>query len=73
MDWNVINISKFVETEEPTMEQRKSKFYEEYLKTPNVISPWYRNIVPVQVIIFLSFALNTIFLAIPTCTKVLIV
>ncbi|XP_016665103.1 endoribonuclease dcr-1 isoform X5 [Acyrthosiphon pisum] len=48
VDWNVINVSKFVETEEPTMEQRKSKFYEEYLKTPNVISPWYRNIVPVQ-------------------------
>ncbi|XP_026808824.1 endoribonuclease Dicer-like isoform X3 [Rhopalosiphum maidis] len=48
LDWNVINIDKFVETEEPTMEQRNSKFYEEYLKIPNVISPWYRNIVPIQ-------------------------
>ncbi|XP_027844608.1 endoribonuclease Dicer isoform X4 [Aphis gossypii] len=48
VDWNVININKFVETEEPTMEQRKTKFYEEYLKIPNVISPWYRNIVPIQ-------------------------
>jgi len=34
------------------MEQRNSKFYEKYLGTPNVITPWYRNIVPVQVIIF---------------------
>jgi len=58
VDWNVININKFVETEEPTMEQRKTKFYEEYLKIPNVISPWYRNIVPIQVIIFLLLVLN---------------
>ncbi|XP_022180231.1 endoribonuclease dcr-1 isoform X3 [Myzus persicae] len=48
VDWNVIDINRFVEIEEPTMEQRNSKFYEEYLKTPNVISPWYRNIIPVQ-------------------------
>ncbi|XP_060881396.1 endoribonuclease Dicer-like isoform X5 [Metopolophium dirhodum] len=48
VDWNVISINKFVETEEPTMEQRQSKFYEKYLEKPNVISPWYRNIVPVQ-------------------------
>lgn len=50
MDWDVVNLNTFVELEEPTMKQRKSKFYEEYLKTPNVVSPWYRNIVPIQVI-----------------------
>uniref|UniRef100_A0A2H8TDA5 Endoribonuclease Dicer n=1 Tax=Melanaphis sacchari TaxID=742174 RepID=A0A2H8TDA5_9HEMI len=48
LDWDVINIDKFVEIEEPTMEQRNSKFYKEYLEIPNVISPWYRNIIPVQ-------------------------
>lgn len=52
LDWNVVNINTLIEVEEPTLEQRKSKFYEEYLKTPNVISPWYRNILPVQVIKF---------------------
>lgn len=52
LDWDVVNINTFIELEEPTMEQRKSKFYEEYLKTPNVVSPWYRNIVPIQVIKF---------------------
>lgn len=51
VDWSVIDINKFVETDLPTMEQRESKFYEEYLKTTSVISPWYRNIVPIQVII----------------------
>lgn len=51
VDWNVVSINKFVETEVPTIEQRKSKFYEEYLKMPNIISPWYRNISPIQVII----------------------
>jgi len=60
LDWNVINIDKFVETEEPTMEQRNSKFYEEYLEIPNVISPWYRNIVPIQVIIFLLLVVTHI-------------
>jgi len=68
VDWNVVNIDKFVETEEPTMEQRNSKFYEEYLKIPNVISPWYRNIA-VQVIMFLLFVLSTIILAVPIYLK----
>lgn len=53
-----MNINKFVETEEPTTEQKNSKFYEEYLTTPNVISPWYRNILPVQVIIFSLISFN---------------
>lgn len=51
MDWNTIDIKEFVETVIPTKKHRESQFYEEYLKTPNVISPWYRNIVPIQVII----------------------
>jgi len=55
LDWNVININKFVETDEkPTMEQRNSKFYEEYLSSIHVISPWYKKVSPVQVIIFFS-------------------
>lgn len=49
IDWNVVSIDKFVETEPPTTEQKKTKFYEEYLTTSNVISPWYRNITPIQV------------------------
>ncbi|VVC42507.1 Hypothetical protein CINCED_3A023563 [Cinara cedri] len=48
LDWSVMNIHEFVELEFPTIEQRESKFYEEYLKTPHVISPWYRNIEPIQ-------------------------
>lgn len=53
LDWNVINLNKFVETDEkPTMEQRNSKIYKEYLSSFNVISPWYKNISPVQVTIF---------------------
>jgi len=46
-----MSINKFVETKPPTKEQIKSKFYEKYLEMSNVIiSPWYRNIVPIQVI-----------------------
>lgn len=51
IDWNVVDVDKFIETEIPTMEQRKSKFYNKYLQTFNVISPWYRNIVPIQVLL----------------------
>lgn len=51
VDWDVINITKFVETKIPTMEQRKSKFYENNLEILSVISPWYRNILPIQVVI----------------------
>lgn len=49
VDWDVVDINTFVETEIPTKEQRKSKFYEKYLTMSNVISPWYRNISPIQV------------------------
>lgn len=51
VDWDVIEINKFVETEVPTTEQKKLSFYKDYLKTPNIISPWYRNVTPIQVII----------------------
>lgn len=54
MDWDVVDINTFVETEVPNMEQRNSKFYEEYLKEPCVISPWYRSISPLQVIMLTS-------------------
>jgi len=67
LDWNVININKFIETDEtPTMEQRNSKLYEEYLSSNHVISLWYKNVSPVQVIIFFLFVLNTIILSVPT-------
>lgn len=50
VDWDVVDINNFVETEVvPTMEQRNSKYYEPYLNKHNVISPWYRNIIPIQV------------------------
>lgn len=52
MDWDVVNIDTLVETEVPTMEKRKSKFYNDYLEKINIISPWYRNILPIQVIIW---------------------
>lgn len=51
VDWDVVNITTFVETKIPTIEQRKSKFYEKNLEILNVISPWYRNILPTQVVI----------------------
>lgn len=67
LDWNVININKFVETDEkPTMEQRNSKIYKEYLSSFNVITPWYKNVSPVQVTIFFLFILNIIILTVPT-------
>jgi len=67
LDLNVIHINKFVEADEkPTLEQRNSKFYEEYLSSIHVISPWYKNVSPVQVIIFFLFILNTIILSVPT-------
>lgn len=51
MDWDVVDIDNFVETEVvPTMEQRNSKYYESYLNKYNVVSPWYRNTIPIQVI-----------------------
>lgn len=49
MDWNIVDLNTFVETKPPTMAKRKEKFYEEYLEMSSVISPWYRNIVPLQV------------------------
>lgn len=51
VNWNVIDINILVETEVPTKEKRKSKFYDDHLEKISVISPWYRNIVPIQVII----------------------
>ncbi|XP_050534312.1 endoribonuclease Dicer-like isoform X2 [Daktulosphaira vitifoliae] len=48
IDWKVIDINIFVETNPPTLDQRKAKFYEKYFNTPYIISPWYRNITPIQ-------------------------
>ncbi|XP_050430735.1 endoribonuclease dcr-1 isoform X3 [Adelges cooleyi] len=48
INWDVVDIDTFVMTEAPTEEERKAKFYEKYFETPHIISPWYRNIVPIQ-------------------------
>ncbi|XP_025190355.1 endoribonuclease Dicer-like [Melanaphis sacchari] len=48
LDWDVINLDKLVETEDPTIEQRKAKFYKEDLNMYSVVSPWYRSIIPVE-------------------------
>lgn len=50
VDWDIVNINTLVETEVPNMEQRKSKFYKHYLEKYNVITPWYKNLSPKQVI-----------------------
>jgi len=50
VNWDVIDINTLVETEVPTKEKRKSKFYDDYLEKISVISPWYRN-TTIQVII----------------------
>lgn len=50
MDWNVVAINTLVETNVPTEEQKECNFFEEYLNTSTIISPWYRNFLPIQVI-----------------------
>jgi len=50
VDWDVIDIIQFIETDIPTTKQKISNFYEDYLQMSSIISPWYRNILPLEVI-----------------------
>lgn len=50
VDWDIVNINTLVEEEVPNMEQRKSKFYEDYLKEHTIITPWYKDVSPIKVI-----------------------
>lgn len=45
VDWNVVDINPFTEPNVvPTIEQRESMCLEEYIKTRNLVSQWYRNL-----------------------------
>lgn len=51
VDWDIVNLDTLVETKVPTIKERESKFYENHLEKISIITPWYRNNLPTQVII----------------------